>query len=916
MNTLDFTQQLLGQIQSKKGERSAEPMPTPETSAALWSFRQAAAVLHCFRPDTLCPLNSEFGKQQAHLILFEDIVYAPGGISKGLFMLKPGIRREALQRLATRPVMQTALQANPEREDTPLQRLWESYLNTGHLPALDTLSYKQLTQVSLLVQWMDGIDKTLPDLTNLQNRVREKSALASFEHLAINNFVGRTQELAHIREHIGAMPPATTQDAVRRQLSQWFKLTRTSILAIHGPGGIGKSALVGRLLWEHTQGDASNRIPFAYLAFDQRSIRIDAPHTLLVEMAIQFDLQFAELAEVTAAFKEQVRAYQDQRAALGSRQTVKATREDRIHDVQTLDEQLYDQFVQLLQAVGQHRTPNADNYKIPILLVLDTFEEVQYRDRESLTGFWRMLDYLQEEVPFLRVIICGRASVSETGVDKERILEMPLTELEPEDRVLLLNRLGVIDPKIARAVAKQVGGSPLSLQLAADIIRKDKTSANTSGIKDLTTRKWLLFQVSEELIQGQLYRRILDHIHDEDVRKLAHPGMILRRVTPDIILKLLAPICQIKVETLSDAERLFDELKQEHTLVKIGEEGALLYRPEIRQAMIRLLKQDKFGEVRQLHRAAIAYYELLDRNAKTNEPNLLERAEEMYHRLALGENDTWQLDRYWLPGIEQSIAASKDDFSDEMKAWLASRMSLEVSRSIYENVNVAEWERNVTRKVQLALSRLDILWALELLGERTERSIESPLFALETKAHLLQKDLDRAWQVLEAGVKRVSESENRGRLAELFWLQAQVVLLRNEPEEADQYLVFAEKAVEKASNPIALLHILCHRLLLRQQFPTVYSDKLELILQARISEKINTSADVLTGYSDRFVVELSLSFLGDEFPKTMERFANFVKVDLQLSPDMLTAENLRGLEEYRHDWENENDNNIASESFA
>ena len=48
---------------------------------------------------------------------------------------------------------------------------------------------------------------------------------------------------------------------------------------------------------------------------------------------------------------------------------------------------------------------------------------------------------------------------------------------------------------------------------------------------------------------------------------MAHPGLVLRRVTPDLILKVLAQPCGIEVPDEETARELFDELAREVSLV-------------------------------------------------------------------------------------------------------------------------------------------------------------------------------------------------------------------------------------------------------------------------------------------------------------------------------------------------------------
>jgi hypothetical protein len=863
------------------------------------SYRQAAAVLHGFVPQGLQPLDLKFLDKQPWSVLQDDMVRLPGADTASLYALKLDVRRQALQELKTRSAMQDALNANPQRAKSPLQDQWEAYLSSGKFPDMNSQGYSELTQLHQIATWVEGILPDIPAAAEVLALVRRKSVLASFEHLVTNNFTGRQKELARLREHIGAMPPATDWHAIERQWKAWLGIKPRHILAICGPGGIGKTALVGRMLWEHSHADPQARIPFAYLPFDQPNLRIESPFTLLVEAAAQLELQYPENNSAIHLFHSQVREFRDARAPLLQHQQLSESSITRMHDV---DEGLYRQFAQLLATLAR-RGGNNQVVQSPVLFALDTFEEVQFRDRESLAGLWRMLNIISAAYPPFRVVISGRGSIAH-GADKlARIEEFQLEELSLPDRVHLLQGLGVAEEQLAKALAAQVGGNPLSLQLAAGVVRADATAATRSGLRNLKTHDWYVFRVDEEIIQGQLYRRVLDHIHDPDVRQLAHPGMVLRRVDPAVIRFVLAPFCKIVLTPARDEHFLFGELKREHTLVQIGDDGALVYRPEVRRAMIRLLEQDKFREVRELHRAAIRYYE--------NQPGELNRAEEIYHRLVLNEDEPAHLSLRWNQGVDQqSVVANLEEYPHRSQAWLASQMSLEIDRKILEEASAEEWERNITRKAQRALSSLDLKGALSLLSERDERSTASPLYALTAKTYLLMKDLDQAWDVLERGIHQVTGAPNRGRLAELYWLQAQIAVRRNDPLAADALFQQAEEAlsqgVKHGSNPLPLVHVLCQRLLLRKVFSVAYAEPAAPI-RLRLSQACDRLPDSVP-LASQFVLRQALELLQREFPQTSQRLQPLVLMSPPTNApaanlELLTNENLQGLEEYRESWE-------------
>jgi hypothetical protein len=899
----DITQKLLSQYQSRLAKKTAEKDAGLQEQQRQ-AYRQAAAVLHCFLPRDLNPYPTVSKHADPWTLLEEDTVYASGKFSEGLRTMKPEARKAALKALGSRGRMLEALQTNSNYPMTPLQTMWEAYLRTGVLPDATALGYNDLTALSQIVDWMDGIDPGIYTKQAVEDLVRQKSILANFEHLVISNFTGRTKELQALHNYISMVTQSGSWlGALTKEVGSWFSSsTPNPILCIHGPGGIGKSALLGRMLWENVQNNSEKNKPFAfaYLALDQSTLRIESPFTLLVEAAAQFELQFPSCKDDINNFYEMVRDYRDGRGALVGRRKVGPSRGERIAESQSLDNTLFLEFARLLEKISRTSRPNTC-----VLLVIDTFEEVQYRDQESLFIFWRMLVTILTSFPSFRVLIAGRAPVSVPDVYANLFTVLPLEQLQQPDRIVLLQQLGVDDPATAAAVAAQVGGNPLSLRLAANLITSDKNEAGTKGIKNLNTKKWLFFQIDEQLIQGQLYKRILDHIHNEDVKKLAHPGMVLRVVDPEVILYVLAPQCGLSITTIDEARQLFDQLRREQALVQTGTEGKLVYRPEIRQAMIRLLQQDKFSDVKALHRAAIAYY--------SGKPDISEKTEEFYHRLVLDEDDFSLLDSLWQKDMSTSIASNLEEYSDRVKVWLASRINLEMPRNILAGADLSDWERNITRKVKLALIDNQPITALHFLSERNDRTAASPLYALEVKANLLIGDLNRTAQVAEQGIEKLSASNNRGRLAELFWLQSQVQLMQREYVPADESLQQAATAVKNASHPLSLIHIICHRLLLRKYYPDALGDTAipipgapvngaELRLQlSNLCRRID-DGNVSTM---SFVLPMVIFLLENEFPKTTERLKGYVNSTFADDPAILISENLQGLEEYREKWEDE-----------
>ena len=82
------------------------------------------------------------------------------------------------------------------------------------------------------------------------------------------------------------------------------------------------------------------------------------------------------------------------------------------------------------------------------------------------------------------------------------------------------------------------------------------------------------------------------------------------------------------------------------------EQGALRYRDDIRPIMIDLVRKNEPKKVAAIHRKAVGYYK--------ERASVDDRAEELFHRLALGQA-TRTLDRHWFLGAEKRLQSSFDD---------------------------------------------------------------------------------------------------------------------------------------------------------------------------------------------------------------------------------------------------------------
>jgi hypothetical protein len=363
------------------------------------------------------------------------------------------------------------------------------------------------------------------------------------------------------------------------------------------------------------------------------------------------------------------------------------------------------------------------------LLILDTFEEVQLRSRVLVEQIFAFLNDLGELIPNLRTVLSGRAEVSNKDLERFRqehlkkleIERLPLSMFDPSAAQGFLRAHGV-EVGLAEKIAGEVGGMPLTLKLAADLLAREVSEGN--DINNPAFKKRFLKELRGQTTLSQLYTRILDHIRDPDVRKLAHPGLTLRRITPELILRVLAKPCKIDVKDIGDAQKLFDKLSTEVALVTQLDEKQLVHRPDLRSVMIGMLKRDMPDTVNEIHRSAVRYYESSNDN--------ISRVEEIYHSLSLGL-DRERLQARWREGLDFPSEVIRE-LSPKSQTYLAARLNVEIEEEYWEVADLEDWELHAARRARALLNTDNPLKALKTLQQRAERTSGSALLAIELEA--------------------------------------------------------------------------------------------------------------------------------------------------------------------------------------
>jgi AAA ATPase domain len=755
----------------------ADARALPEQSSVYTGWHEAASVLTRFDINTLRSVGGDAATDAAYLLADSLPTY---GADSGTWTLHPEVRRNVLMRMSD-VRLREAVAANRVPGDL-VQTMIVACID-GSVPPLETLGVDHLLALRHAIEWLSE-SHPLPSISEVEHRLRYLRFLDPFQRLVGTHFRGRLAELARLRQYVGVLPPSSRAQSVMRRVASFFSLQSKKPLLVYGVGGVGKSTLMARFFIDHANAPEEEKFAFVYIDFDRPGVIADEPVTILIEALRQFAVEYRDAAP---SLDQVRRKWQDDLRSLTLLRRERRVR-DVLEDERTLRAETIEEFARILRLLGAAERP--------FLLVLDTFEEVQYRSAAWVSGLVGFLDSLREAVPRLRVVIAGRAAVS--GVDFDDQIELQGLDQDAAEGFLEAN--GVAPAEIARSIARQIGGNPLSLRLAAAVIAKE--GLRTDGIEKLKTQA-LLRRVEDSVIQAQLFQRILDHIHDERVRRVAHPGLVLRRVTPELILSVLAIPCGVDVASLAEATNLFDELAREVSLVSSANDGALVHRTDLRRVMLPPLRRDKPADVADIHRRAVAFY--------LEHADVVSRAEEIYHRLALHEPADDVAAR-WMDGVEDYLSNALDDLDPPQRAFLAFHLGLEVDRDVWWAADDRVWEAAAERRVREFMAAGNFAAARAVVVEREVRTGATLLETHEAELYEFLGQHEIAAHITNAAIQRYRAASNSAGYLRSLILSIRLAYGEGDHPKAWQAIHAAADAAKDAGDNVALLEVATLRL--------------------------------------------------------------------------------------------------------
>ncbi|MDP2081297.1 MAG: ATP-binding protein [Pseudotabrizicola sp.] len=343
---------------------------------------------------------------------------------------------------------------------------------------------------------------------------------------------------------------------------------------VAGMGGTGKSALIEAL---RRRVERQSDMIFLTFDLDQTSLRAGERMALTMELLRQLGLLLPELDKPLSDIRSELRKLIS---------TQGAERENP----EAASSAVYSGLSQLGAALSSKGLSQRK-----LVLVFDTFEQalIVGSRRVQLIADWLLLLRDLAGVAALRVILSGResdkiAAIDGLGLTVQGQLVLGDLGAKPGQTKLrdMFRRFGIPDLDLVPALITAYGSNPLVIEVIAAFCRnRPRTEIVELSSDPGADQRGAL---DAEMCQRVLYSRILNRIADPDLRALANPGLVLRRITVQMIEEVLAVPCGLPHPLPRDrAAMLYDALAHQIWLVRpaLGSVG-LEHVPDLRRVML------------------------------------------------------------------------------------------------------------------------------------------------------------------------------------------------------------------------------------------------------------------------------------------------------------------------------------------
>ena len=544
-------------------------------------------------------------------------------------------------------VLQMASDPREELTESAIERLIKKQLddrNSSTLHERSTLreAISALTFAAPLIKGAKA--ETAREIERkLLTRIIRATVTLREQQILPNGLCGRVAERSAVLEFIASAKDAGTLSGFREPIVTYRKPLENSnyrSLLITGSPGMGKSAFLTDLA--QRLKEATDKPVVLSFDFDQMTLAHGGRTAWIAEVSRQLAMLFPKCSQALSA----MRAQKAQDWSDG----------DGLHDsTQAQDMLLATIAIMKDEPAFQNR---------PLALLFDTLEEITAQDNPndfqnslSETSFY-YLDTWAEQLGQLNnsvgvaAIFSGRNAppVKDDDVANLFHAHLVLPELELSPAAELLNRIEKrLSSHDCARIVEGIGGHPLLLILVAKQLRMLNDERLSEEVEAFTRLK--LRGIGSEKALQTLYSRFLHRMRmpplpagldEEDIRLLAHPGLLLREVTPDLLENVIAPCVGLDLSTPGHADAAFRALSEQIWLVDRTTSGqSVTHKRDVRRIMLPIMLNDANGSAAKILEKGIHYFEQRNRLSEAG-----------YLRCLRGETD-WLLDAP--PGIADEI---------------------------------------------------------------------------------------------------------------------------------------------------------------------------------------------------------------------------------------------------------------------
>ena len=621
---------------------SAAILPTLDLAARpgpardLWA---AAAVRESFQPEALLDswlhVHQGAPKEERRQAMRAALDLQAACITSSDEDMGPGVRLPTTHRLKALNMLGHAdahrtLSAMEPADQTPTERLFQLLLG-GESIAINRDDQTQLMALSRVAPWAEAAGVKLPfDPLEMDRYLARTDFLRAVGGTDLHRFVGRDS----LRRHLGR---------------RWAGEGASQPVLIEGPGGIGKSLAVSRFIADLLESPESRPDAVFHIDFDRFSLQRARPATILQEVVRQAARWWAvgRCDELLSLARDLSSGDADLDLVSESVRSIEANRND-FH--------LADRLVETLRR---------DAAMPPrIIYFVDTFEQVETFSDSAAYSARVVADLLASAGARLLQIYASRAFAHPTTISDEppiRLVQFSVPEAETYLRNEAARAGFDVNSALAAQVRKAVGRSPLALRLAVGILEKEESSFDPEAWSELA-------RDDPESIQAALYDRFLRRIRSRELRKIARPGLLVRRLSAEVIAEVLAEPCELDLSKTSP-NLLMEDARSEGQLFSTdaSDPGALRHRQDVRRVMLAPLDASIERDLAQaINERAIAYY-------STRSDDLIHRTEELYHRLRLDQSSD-DLDRRWRQDAGRALRPALQEFPPAARRYLRRKL--------------------------------------------------------------------------------------------------------------------------------------------------------------------------------------------------------------------------------------------------